>query len=85
MSKEKEKEEEIVFGVHNERFNMDYYEDGSIKIYDHKNLKEITTFDIETVAIFMAVLDRDGEMTRLLNYDKRRIEKLGMNLNKSLY
>jgi len=70
------KEDEIVFGVHNERYNMDYYEDGSIRIFDNKNLKAITTFDKEAVGCFLAILKREGELRRLLNADKRRVEKL---------
>jgi len=68
---------EFGLGVHNDRYNIDYYKDGSIMIYDYINEKEITVFDEGIVALFMALMKKDGHIDRLLNIDRKRVKELG--------
>lgn len=56
----------ILFGVHNKHYNLDFYDDMSINIYDHIACETVTDFDEETVALFVAFLKRDGHLDHLL-------------------
>ncbi len=69
----------LLFGVHNDEFNMDFYDDNSIEIYDHKKGDTITRFDEETVALFIALLKRDGYIDKLLEKAmKDKCDKCGL-------
>lgn len=46
-------EPQIIAGVHNDRYNLDYYEDGAIVVFDTKDQIEITEFDPETVHVLL--------------------------------
>jgi len=70
---------EFGLGVHNDRYNIDYYKDGSIMIYDHMHGEEITVFDEDTVALFMSLMDKDGHLDRLLKIERERLIKSGFN------
>ncbi len=67
----------ILFGVHNEHYNIDLYDDMTINIYDHIGARSVTDFDAETVALFVALLKRDGHLNRLLKMDVERLRKIG--------
>ena len=50
---------QLLTGVHNDQYNVDLYNDGSIDIYDYKNEKLITTFDAETTKLLLRMLKRN--------------------------
>lgn len=68
----------LLFGVHNDKYNLDLYDDMSVNIYDYVSGLLITSFEAEIVALFVALLKRDGHLNRLLKMDADRIRKLGL-------
>lgn len=66
----------ILFGVHNDHYNLDLYDDLSVNIYDHIGARSVTDFDAETVALFVALLKRDGHLDKLLEIDGKRIRAI---------
>lgn len=37
----------ILYGIHNEEYNIDFYDNGTIEIFNHKEKKTITTFKVD--------------------------------------
>lgn len=68
----------ILFGVHNDQYNIDIYDDMSINIYDYVNDMSVTDFEAEIVALFVTLLKRDGHFDTLLEIDAERLRKLGL-------
>lgn len=67
----------ILFGVHNETHNIDFYDDNTINIYDHETGVSVTTFKEEDVAVFVAILQRDGYLDKLLEVNTERLRNEG--------
>ncbi len=63
----------LSFGVHNDKYNLDFYDDNSIEIYNYITKKLITVFDEEVVALFMTFLKRDGHLDELLEIETERL------------
>ncbi len=43
----------MLFGIHNEEYNLDYYEDGHIEIFNYITKTTITTFSQKDFALFL--------------------------------
>ena len=67
--------QKLLFGVHNNKYNLDFYDDNSIEIYNYITKKLITVFDEEVVALFMTFLQRDGHLDELLEIETERLRK----------
>lgn len=74
-------EKKILFGVHNDQYIINLYDDMTINIYDYVNELSVTDFEAKIVALFMALLKRDGHLDTLLEIDAERLRKLGFDNN----
>ena len=72
---------QLVSGVHNDRYNIDIYDDGTLTIYDHVEDKTITSFDRETVEVLLQGIFSTKMKQREVDLALAYIEDSGLTEN----